>query len=367
MEISNNTTFYQNKTIASSTSPNAFMIQVMNLISGIGYTYITTSVCVIGFFLNLICLAVFFQLRKSATIYKYFLAKTLAESIVLLIGAFVQYGNCVKCSSYQTIGAQIYKMYFLGFLNNIAYTYSGFSEIIITIDRVLTLRNKHASCWSYKIIIPAFSCFSFVIFIPILFANYIKYLPNNEYSFVNTEFGASISYTYYLAVFILTRNSAFFIVLFGANVVLLIDYKSYLMRKNNLVSVRTETRKIETRVAENNNSSGDLINSNTNGQSNIHVVQPNSSNSSKRKITKMVIILSFVFVVSRLVQAVTTISSNVDKFNQVKFNGFTTIFGFFTNLLNYSVYSVNIFFHVYFNKSFLNCLKDMLKRGKINF
>lgn len=220
-------------------SLNTLQSLIISFINTIGYIYIVPTVCSLGFILNIICIIVFFRLRQNGNIYKYFLSKTIAEIIVLVIGAFIPYGNCVFCDSYQTLGAQIYKMFFLGFLNQICYTYSGLCEIIITIDRIFILKNKPNSFISYKIVMTVFWLFSFGIFIPILLANYIKALPNNKYSYVSTEFGLTINYTIYLAIVIITRNIFFFFSLVISNVLLLIEFKKYLQRKYNLVSVVT--------------------------------------------------------------------------------------------------------------------------------
>ncbi|RNA22340.1 hypothetical protein BpHYR1_015691 [Brachionus plicatilis] len=154
-----------NNSVSNVTSiaiPDLRQLQILSFISKIGYPFIITPICSVGFIFNLISIFVFVRLLSSGKIYKIFLVKALADSFLLLIGSFIFYGSCTSCATYQTLGAVIYKQFFLGFFNAV------------------------------------FSIICFLIPVPFFFANYIKSIGNSKYVLVKTQLGTSIEYTYYL-------------------------------------------------------------------------------------------------------------------------------------------------------------------------
>ncbi|CAF0714616.1 unnamed protein product [Brachionus calyciflorus] len=295
----------------SNTTPivvNSLQIEISSFIINIGYPFMLTPISSIGFLLNIFPLITFARLQKSGNIYRFFLIKTLSESMILLIGAVILYGVCSNCSAYQTLGAIVFRMVFSGYLNAVLATLNGFCEIMIAVDRILIIRNISLNAIWYLIASLLAFIISFSLPIPLLFANYIKEISESKYSLTNTNFGASISYTFYLASVFIFINSFLFVTLTISNVVLLIEFKKYLAKKRGMTSIGKNNLKDTSKSEE----------SNLTNISKKAILNNNTNKSSKGRLTKMVLILSVLFMASRLINSISTILSNIDRVNKSK-------------------------------------------------
>ncbi|CAF0934175.1 unnamed protein product [Brachionus calyciflorus] len=358
--MNNKTNQTQGTNITISTV-NALQTAIISFINNIGYFYITTPICVIGILLNIVSIIVFVRLGKNGNIYKYFMVKTIAESIILLIGSLIPFGTCVNCAVFQTLPQAIYRLLGTGSFNQIASTYSGFSEIAITIDRILILKNKELKVFNYKLVMPIMFILSFSMFIPMFFANYIRNV-GSRFIFTSTDFGSSPSYPLYLASVVLSRNLFFFVSLSTGNILLLIEFRKYLNKKYKLVNAfsKSNAPRIKTESSKDNNSnlSNNKGSNETNGTG-----QRKTKDDPEKKLTKMALTLSLIFIVSRCLQSVGSISTSIDRSMNVRFNPFTTIYTFFTNVLTYVIYSMSFLAHYYFNNSFAEELKNFFKKS----
>ncbi|RNA08300.1 hypothetical protein BpHYR1_043615 [Brachionus plicatilis] len=300
---------------------NLLRIKIFSFISNIGNVYIVPPLCSLGFLLNILCIITFIRLCKQGNIFKYFLVKTIAESIILFTGALIPLGFCIQCSVYQSLPQMIHQYILVGYLIPVSYTFSGFCEIIITVDRILILKNKEKNSISYKVVMIVILILSVFMFLPLLFSRYLKELPENKFVLLRTAFGSSADFSIYLSITVLVRNTFFFVSLVVSNILLLVQFRKYIDKKYKLFNGLTRSK--------------DLSNSSS--------VKSESSNNKKddpeKRLTRMTLTLSLIFILSRGLQSVGSISSSIDKGNQIQFNPFTTIFNFCSNVVNYLVYS----------------------------
>ena len=343
----------KNQTNSTINPSNLLQIKILSFTNNIGNAYIIPSLCSIGFLLNILCIIIFIRLSKQANLFKYFLVKTIAENSILFIGALIPLGTCVNCAVYQSLTQVIHRYIFVGYLIPVFYTYSGFCEIIITIDRILILKNKNKKSFSFKLVMVVILIFSICLFIPLLFSRRITALPENKFVLVRTSFGSSVEFPIFLTTTVLIRNTFFFVSLVLSNLLLLIQFRKYINKKYFLVSGVVNQSKSKDATSKNS--------SNCKISNEIKESNKRKLDDTEKRLTKMTLILSVIFILSRGLQSVGSISSSIDRANGSRFNPFTTIYSFFSNVLNYLVYSLNFFFQYYFNSLFSNELKRFFK------
>lgn len=328
------------RNITSVKFQNPLQLSILSFVANIAYPFILTPICSVGFILNLITILVFFRLLSSGNIYKFFLIKTLADSFLLLIGALIYFGTCTNCATYQTIGAIIYKQFFSGYLNTALSTFSAFCEILIAVDRILIIKNKNIKNIYFFICIIFFTIISLLIPSPFFYANYIQYIGNSKYVLIKTEFGTSIEYTYYLTSVFISLNSILFIILLASNFILLFEFKKYLSKKKNLTSKVIATNE----SAKSNQSNNNDI---------------SSKHASTRRLAKMVLTLSFLFMGSRLFHSSSTILSSVNRVKKINFDAFSIILTICSLIINYIMYGGSLIYHSFFNKVFFKSVKEL--------
>ncbi|RNA26747.1 hypothetical protein BpHYR1_051829 [Brachionus plicatilis] len=282
---------FTNSTISSQSSLRK---NLLNFIQNIGFVYIVPPLCSLGFLLNILCIITFIRLCKQGNIFKYFLVKTIAESIVLFAGALIPLGNCIQCSVYQSLPQMIHQYILVGYLIPVSYTFSGFCEIIITVDRILILKNKEKNSISYKVVMIVILILSVFMFLPLLFSRYLKELPENKFVLLRTAFGSSADFSIYLSITVLVRNTFFFVSLVVSNILLLVQFRKYIDKKYKLFNGLSKFVR-----------SKDISNSSS--------VKSESSNNKKddpeKRLTIMTLTLSLIFILSRGLQSVGSISS----------------------------------------------------------
>lgn len=345
----------KNQTNSTINPPNLLQIKILSFTNNIGNVFIIPPLCSIGFLLNILCIIVFIRLSKQANIFKYFLVKTIAENNILLVGSLIPLGTCVNCAVYESLLQVVHRYIFVGYLIPVSYSYSGFCEIVIVIDRILILKNKNKNSFSYKLVMVVILIISVCLFIPLLFSRRITALSDNRYVLVRTSFGSSVEFPIFLTTTVLVRNTFFFVSLVFSNLLLLIQFRRYINKKYFLVTGIINKL--------NSNSVDDVSKNSSNFTTSNETNESNKTklDDTEKRLTRMTLILSFIFIISRGLQSVGSISSSIDRAKESRFNPFTTIYSFFSNVLNYFVYSSNIFFHFYFNGSFSNEFKNLFK------
>jgi hypothetical protein len=337
---------------------------LMYLVYTIGQAYIFTIISVIGTILNLICLIVYANPKFKGDMYKYQLNKTVFEMATLAISMLLPFSNCSDCVS---LGARIYRMYFMRIITNIVFTCAGFAEIGVTYDRLMLF--KHNSLFPrFKFLEFFFVTFfsSILMFVPQVIASRIEEVAPNVYAIVSTPVGASREFTIYSIFTFVVQNIVTFIILIMLNYLLYDEYGRYYKKKIKLLNVSEKSYKTDKSVMQTTSTktkakSQDMsINATSRGS-----LAPNNAASKKntemeRKFTLMILTSSLFFTLSRILEGTTSVIFHVDRANRITNNRVFIIFGWFAHLATYLSFSSNLIFSLIFNKIFRESFNQMI-------
>jgi hypothetical protein len=357
------------------TSPDlAFFLDVYNFVHKIAFIYIVPAIAITGFCLNLLSLIVFLNPKLKGSIYKYLVTKSLAEIILQTLGATYPILFCSKCPTYLTLGWAILYEYGFNIVIDTIFTYSGLCEIAVVFERLALLSRSSRFDLDPLWVIAGMLALSFVPFIPILFSSYIYETAPGKYYFEYTEFGRSHTYAWYYGLISVIENVIVFAVLVLMNIALVNQFKKYLAKRKSLVSNRKSAQNI---IALNENKPTNLTTQNINTISNQNPLRaPSVSNTPGRidsgsqsaeedlqkRITIMVIVLSFVFILSKVFQTVHTFLNSYYYYISItKPPVGYYMFDFTSNIVVYTTSTANFFIYIGFNKPFRECFIEMAK------
>jgi len=328
------------------------MIETLVTVTRIVGHYVIPSICVIGIFLNLICILVLARNKEfNQRMYKLLLFKIVIETLSLLIGVGFNDLICFKdCfSKYST-------NYYLRLLYKILRIVAGnffivatLSEIGLNYDRYLMLKRKDNFFNKMKLryLFLIYILIGFVLFFPEIFAYKYENVPignNNASIFDYSIFGESDIYSYYILVTITTYNFISIVIFTAMNIFLIIEYKKFIKRKTTNVLYRIAT--IPQIIL---------------GQERNHTIAI-SCNPKRSEInfTKMILILNIIFVLIRSINLIMIVLFRMDKLSHVKLLTIPTILARNISYLTvFSSYITNIFILTKFNKDFLKNLKKI--------
>jgi hypothetical protein len=348
----------------------------------IGYAYVYTVICGIGCVLNAICILLYAQRRYKGTMYSHLLNKTVFELLTLLISTLSPFSNCSDCRS---LGARIYRLYFMRIIINMTFTCSGFAEIGLTYDRLMLFKSG-ANKTLLKVNFKHFFIISFVasvvLFVPNFFASQLVEGPNpGVYNIISTAFGISSAFNSYSIFIFVIQNLLTALVLIVLNYMVFIEYGNYFRKKTKLLgvskshneqrltSVTWTKQKADTTIPQaqtasvgiENNSKASVRNLRGN---NAKIANKNSTDAD-RNFTLMIMISSSLFTISRILEGTTSIVTHVDKANGIVNNPWLAILGWFAHLATYLSFSSNIIFSFIFNKLFRGHLIESLCKIKL--
>jgi hypothetical protein len=272
------------------------LINILTFMYSIGYIYIVPFISVTAFGLNLVSLIVFLNPKLKGKLYNYFVSKSISELIFLLLGALYPVYFCTSCPTYATMGWAILIDYGVGIGIATVYTYSGLCEIAIIYDRLVAFYQIRRFDFDSRIIISTMLLISVVPFIPELFASYISQSASGKYTIQSTGFGLSPVYLWYIGLVGMTESLIIFAVLITMNILLVQKFKIYLARKRRIVV--TSLSAVRTLNSVRTNAQ--------NTASNAREEDP------ERRITLMVIVHSFVLILSRTCQSIDNIIAITD-------------------------------------------------------
>jgi hypothetical protein len=323
----------------------------------IGYTYIYTVLCSIGTLLNLICIIVYISRRFQGNMYKYLINKTVFEFLTLAIGAVSPYGNCQNCAAFQTYGATFFKLYFLKIIINITYTASAVAEIGVTYDRLLLFKSQ-SKYWprvNFKHFFAFMLVFSIGLFVPHMFASRLVEFAPNKFEIAITVFGYSDFFNIYIIMIYSIQNFLAFIILIILNFLMYLEYKKYFSRRSRLISSTNEKKSLQTSLHKATAQEGTLTG--TSLETN-KLANTRKGNEIEKKFTIMIMSSSVFFILSRIMEGMSSIIYHVDQTNKIYINPFETIFSWFAHLTTYLSFSANIIFYFIFNKLFRSTIKE---------
>jgi hypothetical protein len=310
---------------------------------------------------NLVCICILLNPQFNGKMYKYQLMKIIFESLTLLVSCMSVYSNCVNCAAFQTLGAQIYRIYAVLFLNNIFYLTSIFSTIAVTYDRILLFHRGSTRYINldFKYSLATILTIAIALNIPFLFAYRINQSPTqpSRFSFAFTEFGNSMEFRYYFILQYTIQSLVSFSLLLLLNFILARDFKGYIKSKNKLVSGEPQMTGHSNKMASTNLSVAPISLSKHSKVSNANL---EASRGKMKKFTKMILLNSVLFMITRFIDLITAISTQLDQIRGIRSNQFTVIITFVCLQLTMTLYGCNLFINYYFNSQFNSQIKKFL-------
>ena len=177
----------------------------------ITYTYIVPSVSIAAIIISILIILSWCFLKLKNKAYKLILMRTISTILISIINIGLQDESCLTCRSkvFTTYFNNFYRIYIARYCYLAQLMSVLFLEIFLLNDRICVLRNKENII--SKILKIEYQCLiSFVlpivVYLPDLFAFYVKYECDNIYSRKYTWFGESI-YFFYYDMFILIFQS----------------------------------------------------------------------------------------------------------------------------------------------------------------
>ena len=176
---------------------------------------------------------------------------------------------------------QIWKVVFK-YLKNAFYLCSTLFEVAITFDRYFLIKSTSKNTVNKidKIVAIAFTTTSLLIFLPVLFADTIESKEMYHYHLFKSELGKARAYSIYLTCVTFIQNILTVFIIIPFNLVVLCKYRRFMKKKMSTIArimpmLPTSNRRL--------------------------TIQKLTE--SQKRFTRMILIVSFVFILSRLGEA----------------------------------------------------------------
>jgi len=302
----------------------------LNIVYNIGYITLIPIICVLGLIFNIISFIVFWGLKEK--IFLYLTAKTFAESLLLIIGAIPLYTSCDDCKFENTYLRIIIILVSHKFLVAVVYSLITILEIEIAFNRYIIIKSRDTNIIMVekkdKLKLFLYSLFSISLALPYLFAHKIErkmMFSSYQYTLNLNDFGKSDFFYYFHTYFVLiiyyVINFVSILIIVPLNIVIIFEFKKF-MKKKLENSVTQMIRNI----------------------SNLSNHQEEAKNKSRR-FTIMIITISFLFVFSRLFEALLFSFNIYNNYIQTVeyFRIYYTISNVLVHASTYIFLSLNIF------------------------
>ncbi len=303
----------------------------------IGYLRILPVICVIGSILSIICFTVFLNSKLEDRSYFYLLIKSFTDILLMLIGAFSPFVACIDCTVYNTYIRWLFALVIYKFIKNGLYLFVTVLEIIITLDRYFKIKSKttkEKATKQEKIFIILTISLCLLIFVPVLFAEIIILKEDNSYNFETTHFGMTKFYSIYIKIIGLFENILTVFVLIPINVIVLISYKKFIKNKKTIRNLI-------------------LLPNGITSETTTSIVKKTN------RFTKMILISTFTFIISRLSTGSVVLLQLINDFclNIQFYSIYNGIAQILSELVTFIIFSLNLFIYYKFNKPFRDCFK----------
>ena len=218
----------------------------------------------IGFLLNLLCAFVYLNILKTHPenkMYNYLVVNSISNSIAMLIDSFAPVALCGNsCNISHTYAAQVFYLYGFIYLADVFETFSSLIDIVITIDRYVTINNKMTffKKISHRTIIASVFIFCFIYYIPFIAKKRISSIVQPlqhaallqsldskfiRYITISSEFGKSLFGRYFIFAQLTVSEIFIMLVMICFNVRLACS----LSRQNRLYSILTKRTSLSRR------------------------------------------------------------------------------------------------------------------------
>ena len=296
----------------------------------IGFVIVTPTICVIGLILNILCFIVCLRLKEK--IFFYLAFKLLAELIYLICGAISPYILCEDCHLEYTYLRAIITLIISKYIKGVIYTLITILEIEISFNRY-NLINSHSKIsfveTKDKLKIIIYILISLIIFLPYIFGYEIKkeqhevfiFIFNDEYKLGNNKFGQSIYFYYLYTYFGFFENILSILILIPLNIIILVKFKNFIKNKANIAS---------------------------------SIIRQQQNAKSEKRFTRMIVLISFLFIISRLAEASVLIFSIYNNYVVLMdyYEMYFIIVNIFVETSTYLIFSLNFFILYFLNKTF---------------
>lgn len=303
----------------------------------IGFEIVIPIICVIGLILNVLCFIVF--LRPKEKIYFYLAIKSFGESLLLMLGAILPYETCLNCNLEDTYMKMMFILITQKFLKQVIYLSITILEIEISFNRLFLITSHQLKILIVrkdKLKVFVYIFISCAIFSPTFFAfEIIKKDFNDEYQLVYTDFGRSRLFYYFYVFFLLFENVLSIIILLPLNIIILIKFKKFIKNKSkNLTTIATVNELLR--------------------QNNVSLVRIQENAKTESKFTRMIVLISFIFIFSRLFEASVQFLNiyNMFHYNNSYYTLYLSILNIFVFANTNITFSFNFIIFYIFNQTF---------------
>ena len=314
---------------------NHYFFELAVFFSNTGFQTILPATCLLSLMFSCICLIVFQNMKSKENIFFYFKMKTIFEILIILINGFAPLVSCSSCFKVQSTCylSLFYSLFFFKFLRNVSSMLITILEIIISVNRYFIIKSKTRILVGRrdKLVVFFALIISLVIFLPVLF--FLK-IEKNILNIYQIKHDQSKSYVVYLISANFIQNVLPILVILPANIVVLFRYKKFIAKKRSVTAVGNSRS----------------------------VTQSNKANKKmnylQKKFIKMILIVSFVFMFSRIVDGINmAIQLFENSFHPYVFLLCINTGGFVAILVSNLVFVGNFYIFLKFNKPFRDNFK----------
>lgn len=206
------------------------------------FYYIYPFVIFFGFAQSLICSIVLAQkeLRSGGLFFQYSLVNAVNATIGAFFAAFVFLANCgALCPTAYLFPVQLYKLVIICFLITTLYFHSSLVQIVISLNLYFTLVHKCKRIQNLSMLRVIFGIsfisISYGIFYALSFTISSVVLPPSETEYFYTHLNTARRIHAYISIFMaLIFNQMFLVVLVIINVLILIEMRRIMKKKENM-------------------------------------------------------------------------------------------------------------------------------------
>jgi hypothetical protein len=361
-----------NFTSANNSTPTMFnadfahQLQIFFFVYSIGYQYVMTISCSIGFIVGFICLAVLVNPKLKGDMYKLLILKTLVEIILQLAGMTNIFVTCSICTFVQSYWARLVKIIFTHYLISTFYTCSSLIEIALSYDRLKIFKrnSKYLPNVNFYYLSICIILGSILLNIPVLFSLTIVSIPGtqNQFTDVQSEFGRGAFFSVYLNIINALQVFIPLLILIVIDSLVAVEFKKYVNKKKRIANqLNTPTIMNETKNSFEKQTSNPTIQQKKSTE--VIIRKSQTQKESNKRFTLMVLISSSLFIFVRLFNAITIIWNQTNQANKVAFDARLLIIAYFSFQITFFYMISNIFTYFIFNKSFRKCMMNLIKRS----
>jgi hypothetical protein len=331
-----------NQTLSNATEQNNR--RLIDIIQDISFVYVITTVCVVGFFLNIINILVLSRCDMKSKLYKYLLLNSFINLILLVFSGLLPIAKCGNlCAIARKYEAKLFIIVFVPCVNFLT-TMSSLLNIQIAADRYMLIsqRFSFARNISYKLLLTVYFVISLVMAVPYGFRFYIirQNNANDSFALLPTGFVQSSLGGTLIVVISLIQNFLFLLILAIFGTLSAIELKKFVNKKKKLTR-RSSLSRISTTFKKSSMSEKNF----------------SEQESADNRLTLMVIWMCGVYTFGHIPMSISyvlwTYVNNCD---------FCDFFTMIADLTEFIAFGFDFFLYFHFNKNFKAEFKCLFRK-----